>query len=799
MQKIILDDCRPQVSPPKLLPRKFSSNTAVSTSNTTVEHIPKPPCATLDKLMFARRERFIAPLVLLALTIGVHWKILLTNQYAAFDSPDFAYQVAPWFQVQAAELHKHHWPLLWDPYIMGGHPLLGQAQPGVVFPLNWLLFALPLSRGFIRTLGIHCYLAMIRFIAALAMYALCRDLKRSRAASIFAGAAFAFAGYIGTTGWPQMLNGAILAPLVVMFSLRALRGERPLLNSALSGGILGLSWLSGHHQIPIYVTLAVSAIWIFEIARKQPLRARIGRSALFAVLLIVMLLAGAAQTFPAYSYGQDVLRWVGAAHALEWKDRIPYSVHDIYSLWPVSVLGIFIHGLFSNSDPFVGITVFLMAICGVALTWKNATVRILLSVSIGGLLFAFSSSTIFHGILYSLVPFVEKARNDAMAVFIFHLGICTLSAFGFDAILNYAVLDRAMPQSVWIKRITIACTGIALLLWLYLFCVFALKAPGELPPSSTGMTAIAAVLVVCVLRAARPGANGPAFSLRTASVLIIGLMMLEVGPLALRDLSNRDLGQKFWSVLFRDDDIARFLRSRPGEFRVDVNSDDVPYNFGDWYGIPAYWGYLASAPVSLMRVMGEPRTKELLGVQYFVAKAPARGAGRELMSDIASGIKVFEMPPAMPRTWVVHAVDSVPRPEQVESRLANPAFDLARSAFLLNQAPPPMENCADDRASVEREDPQHIVIDAKMNCRGMVIVGDSYSKDWVAAVDGQRVPLYAAYSIIDGVAVSAGEHRIDLTYRPVSFYLGASLSAASILLILAIWWFTRSPSPRFIE
>lgn len=741
--------------------------------------------------MFARREKFIAPLVLLALTIGVNWRILLTHQYAAFDAPDFANQVAPWFQVQAAELHKHHWPLLWDPYIMGGHPLLGQGQPGVVFPLNWLLFAAPLRRGFIRDQSIHWYLAIIRFIAAMAMYALCRDLKRSRAASIFAGAAFAFAGYIGTTGWPQMLNGAVLAPLVIMFSLRALRAERPLLNAGLSGGFLGLSWLSGHHQIPIFVTLAVSAIWIFEIARKQPRRDRIGRAALYAVLLIVMLMAGAAQTFPEYSYGQDVVRWVGATHEVGWKDRVPYSVHDLYSLWPVSMLGIFIEGIHSNSNPFVGITVFLMALCGVALAWKNAAVRILLGLAIGGLLFAFSSATIFHGIVYSLVPFVEKARSDSMAVFIFHLGICTLSAFGFDAILNYAVLDRAMPGSVWIKRITIACTGLALWLWLYLFCVFAAKAPIAIREPSTSMTALAAVLIICILHAARPGPNGPAFSLRTASVLLIGVMMLEVGPLAFRDLSNADLGQKYWSALSRDHDIARFLRSRPGPFRVDYNAADVPYNFGDWYGIDAYWGYLASAPISLMRIMAEPRTKALLGVQYYVAKAPAGGAGREIIADSASGIKVFEMPPAMPRVWVVHEVVSVPRPELVAPHIADPAFGFAQSAFLLNQAPPPMENCAGDRATIQREDPEFIVVEASMNCRGMVILGDSFSKDWVARVDGQRVPLYAAYSIIDGIAVGAGEHRIELRYRPVSFYLGASLSVASVLLILALGWFGR--------
>jgi len=55
----------------------------------------------------------------------------------------------------------------------------------------------------------------------------------------------------------------------------------------------------------------------------------------------------------------------------------------------------------------------------------------------------------------------------------------------------------------------------------------------------------------------------------------------------------------------------------------------------------------------------------------------------------------------------------------------------------------------------------------------------------------RALPLYAAYSIIDGVPVGAGHHRIELLYRPVSFYLGGSLSIASILVIFLIGWFTR--------
>ncbi|HLW77125.1 MAG TPA: hypothetical protein VKS01_09060, partial [Bryobacteraceae bacterium] len=289
--------------------------------------------------MPARRKLGLCVLLLFALTVAVHWRTLLTRQYQAFDSPDYAYQVAPWLEAEARELHQGHWPLLWDPFLMGGHPLLGQGQPGVMFPLTWLLIAAPTHRGFLTGGDFNWYMAIIRFVAALSMFALCRDLGRSRLASIFAACAFAFSGYIATIGWPQMLNGGILAPLVLMFSLRAIGGRKPLLSAAMSGGLLGLSWLSGHHQIPLFVTLAVAGVWIYHIAKPQPREARVARIQLFAAFGIVMILAGAAQTFPEYSYGRTVVRWVSASHEVKWDQAVPYSVHDMFALRPVSVLG----------------------------------------------------------------------------------------------------------------------------------------------------------------------------------------------------------------------------------------------------------------------------------------------------------------------------------------------------------------------------------------------------------------------------------------------------------------------------
>ncbi len=157
--------------------------------------------------------------LLFLIVVGFFWKITLTSQFTFLESPDLANQVLPWQQVQAAAFHHGQFPA-WDPYLWGGQSLIGQAQPGTAYPLNWILYSLPLKEGHIRRSYLHWYFALLHVLAAWFCYWLCRDLGRSRLASLLAGTAFALAGIVGTTDWPQMLNGAIWAPLVLMFRAR---------------------------------------------------------------------------------------------------------------------------------------------------------------------------------------------------------------------------------------------------------------------------------------------------------------------------------------------------------------------------------------------------------------------------------------------------------------------------------------------------------------------------------------------------------------------------------------------------
>lgn len=93
-----------------------------------------------------------------------------------------------------------------------------------MFPLQLLL---PLDgEGYLRPAVLNWCRVTLHLVAALACYALCRDWRRSRIASLLAAVGFGCGGV-----WLR----------------------RPWASAGLAGFWLGLAWLSGHHEVPLLV------------------------------------------------------------------------------------------------------------------------------------------------------------------------------------------------------------------------------------------------------------------------------------------------------------------------------------------------------------------------------------------------------------------------------------------------------------------------------------------------------------------------------------------------------------------
>src|SRR5439155_17331383 len=112
-------------------------------------------------------------------------------------------------------------------------------------------------------------------------------------------------------------------------------------------------------------------------------------------------------------------------------------------------------------------------------------------------------------------------------------------------------------------------------------------------------------------------------------------------------------------------------------------------------------------------------------------------------------------------------------------RMQRPDFDPRRDVVLEEGPPPPAEplqSAGFAVATLERASPQRIVIRATLDAPGYLVVSESYHRGWQARVDGASAPLYLADFLFLAVPLDAGQHQVELTFAPLSLWLGAATS-----------------------
>ncbi len=722
------------------------------------------------------------PALLLLITSCFYWKLIATDQYTWLDSPDLAYQVLPWWNYQAREWHAGRLPL-WEPNQWGGQPLVGQMQPGAAYPPNWLLFSTPLRDGKLRLGYLHWYFIFYHWLAALNCYFFCRYLCRSRAAAVFGGCLFAFGAAVGNIDWPQMVNGAIWMPLVFL-NLLKVRDEPERMNrhAAWAGLWLGLSWLAGHHQIPTFVTYAALATWGWiAFAENRNWRQYIRP---FLLFVSVLGLISALQTVPAAEYGPLARRWVGMPDAAGWKTKISYHVHELYSLFPISLLGMLVPGMNRSFSPFVGAVGLTMAMLGLVAGWRrDGRVRWLLGLGLFGVLMSLGPHSLLHGVMYAWAPLVDKARSPGMAIALFGFAIAALAAVG---------VDRLRLAERWICACRRGLLWLAVLIGAVFFVTALVRGKESFTDERAMVTALVALLLAGLFTCHRTGQLTP----RHFAACVLGLSLLELGNSSGYDLPNvnHPHSERIFSQTQEHDDVAAYLRQLTEPVRVEVDNKVIPYNFGDWHGISHYGGYLASLTENLVAMdRFSVAGREIFAVTHFVGQT-ARDANEALVFRGRAGVNVYRRAGDHPRVWTVHTI--LP----VEASALRAAMDrmseaqVHQAVILAGPAPvrpPAGQNCGEDRARIRNYEPSRVVVAARMGCAGVLILGDTHFPGWQVSVDGKPAELLAAYGVVRGVAVPAGEHEISFQYRPRSVQLGAAMTLGGLLLVLAVTYGNR--------
>ncbi|MGH9838597.1 MAG: YfhO family protein [Blastocatellia bacterium] len=172
-------------------------------------------------------------------------------------------------------------------------------------------------------------------------------------------------------------------------------------------------------------------------------------------------------------------------------------------------------------------------------------------------------------------------------------------------------------------------------------------------------------------------------------------------------------------------------------------------------------------------------------------------------------VELYENQRALPRAWFVRRVAVVPSADALQiirsGKMKEGApFDPAETVLFEREdfgnrevALPRIGEPANAVVKVTRYEPNRIELQTRNDQAGFLVLSEVWYRGWEAWIDGRRAPVERVNYLLRGLAVPAGEHRVEFVFRAHSFRNGAAWSLAGALLLLVGAGIVRFGRERF--
>jgi hypothetical protein len=171
-------------------------------------------------------------------------------------------------------------------------------------------------------------------------------------------------------------------------------------------------------------------------------------------------------------------------------------------------------------------------------------------------------------------------------------------------------------------------------------------------------------------------------------------------------------------------------------------------------------------------------------------------------------IDLYENLKALPQAWFAEQAMALPGREVLraikQGKLPDGSpFDPAKVALLEEEdfggraiSLPATGVGAGAEARVTSYEPRRIELLTRNERAGFLVLSEVYYRGWDAWVDGAKKPVERVDYTLRGIAVPAGEHRVEFVFRSPSFRSGAIYSGLGALVLVAGAILTRRKSAQ---
>ena len=680
---------------------------------------------------------------------------------------------------------------LWNPYIYGGQPFLGDFESAVLYPLNAVFFCLPLARALNFSILLH----LVILGWGMERWATRRGMVPAAAAlagfmTPLSGVVFphVFAGHLSnlcTMAW---------APWIFLgFESWAMEGSR----RGLLWASAGIAWqiLAGHIQIFFYTAVAAGFQAIALTLANPAARGR-ALPAVVGCYLLALALA-AAQLVPAFSAAADGIR----------QTNLDYGIAAMFSFPPENILTLIAPGFFGTLETPVywgrcylwEMSLFLGTVgpllIGVALGDARGQRRgAAFDLAIAGclLVLALGAHTFLFRLLYQDMPGFGRFRGWSKFDFPAALFLIQVIARGVHVLWS----DRKIPAALaWGGA---AVSGFVLIGGLALVCVPGLLSGAFRLVAASRESYLAADVFTQPVFIQQAGLHGGLSLLLAGTVLLAGSLILLFGrrwPWLLPALLAVEMvgfaGGQVATSHFSDaasPPLSQFIAAHPGDYRV-LNLEQPDNGFligaGDLSGnnpaplrrytefIFASQGQDPDHPSQYLPFRTLPPVYAMLRLRY-------------AFTPVKTGFQVVQAStPPLPEVLLTSDVSVVPERNALFAAMLGSAFDPSETTFLESEPNPKPEFGAEGNVRLLASTPDELEIDATVDKPALLLVTNLYDHNWRAEAAADSVQktyqLMPANYVLQAVPLSAGHHHLKILYSAKPLAIGLAISAMAWL------------------
>jgi hypothetical protein len=248
--------------------------------------------------------------------------------------------------------------------------------------------------------------------------------------------------------------------------------------------------------------------------------------------------------------------------------------------------------------------------------------------------------------------------------------------------------------------------------------------------------------------------------------------------------------------------IKQDAAAAPNEpFRV-YNEFRLYDNYGIPFALEDLWGASPLRPLRYDQLLAPPmpieRTWELLNVKYVITWRKELYLPSTIIYEEPAEkdtTYLHRLNTVGPRAWLVTQAE-IADDQTILQKIADPNFDRWHIALLEPGAEPYVKLMGEveRRRGEEMEDvPRHVsritsqasrlTLHVTTDSPALLILSEVDYAGWQAVVDGQSAPILRADYTLRAVPVPAGEHIVELIFRPFSFTIGAVVTVLSLVVI----------------